>query len=51
MRTEVRGIALLIVAGCIARMLRAHEELLMNWFRAKGEISGGAVEGLNKRLE
>ena len=23
----------------VARMLRSHEELLMNWFRAKGEIS------------
>ena len=22
-------------------MLRAHEELLLNWFRAKGEISAG----------
>src|ERR1019366_1953484 len=27
----------------VARMLRAHEELLLNWFRAKGEISNGAV--------
>src|SRR6185503_20735053 len=34
----------------VARMLRAHEELLMNWFRAKGEISGGAVEGLNNKI-
>src|SRR5207302_1355689 len=32
------------------RMLRAHEELLMNWFRAKGEISSGAVEGLNNKI-
>jgi len=31
-------------------MLRAHEELLMNWFRAKGEISSGAVEGLNNKI-
>ncbi len=30
--------------------LRAHEELLLNWFRAKGEISNGAVEGLNNKL-
>lgn len=27
--------------------LRNHRELLLNWFRAKGEISSGAVEGLN----
>lgn len=31
----------------IARMLRRHEELLLNWFRAKGTISAGVVEGLN----
>jgi transposase len=35
----------------VARMLRAHEKLLMNWFRAKGEISAGAVEGLNDYLD
>ncbi len=34
----------------VARMLRAHEELLLNWFRARGEISNGAVEGLNNKL-
>jgi transposase len=34
----------------VARMLRAHEELLLNWFRAKGEISGGTVEGLNNKI-
>lgn len=33
----------------VARMLRAHEELLLNWFRAKGEVSSGAVEGLNNK--
>jgi transposase len=33
----------------VARMLRAHEELILNWFRAKGEISSGAVEGLNNK--
>lgn len=27
--------------------LRSHRELLLNWFRAKGEVSSGAVEGLN----
>jgi len=34
----------------VARMLRVHENLLMNWFRAKGEISSGAVEGLNNKI-
>ncbi len=34
----------------VARMLRTHEPLLMNWFRARGEISSGAVEGLNNKL-
>jgi transposase InsO family protein len=34
----------------VARMLRAHQKLLMNWFRAKGEISAGAVEGLNNKI-
>jgi transposase len=34
----------------VARMLRAHEELLLNWFRAKGEVSTGAVEGLNNKI-
>ena len=34
----------------VARMLRAHEELLLNWFKAKGEISNGAVEGLNNKI-
>ena len=34
----------------VVRMLRTHEELLLNWFRAKGEISSGAVEGLNNKI-
>jgi len=34
----------------VARMLRSHQDLLMNWFRAKGEISSGAVEGLNNKI-
>src|SRR5881628_2662573 len=34
----------------VARTLRAHEALLLNWFRAKGEISSGAVEGLNNKI-
>ena len=34
----------------VARMLRAHEARLLNWFKAKGEISGGVVEGRNNKL-
>src|SRR5438552_16232576 len=31
----------------VARMLRAHEPLILNLFRAKGESSNGAGEGLS----
>ena len=31
----------------VARTLRSHEELLLNWFEAKGTVSAGSVEGLN----
>jgi transposase len=34
----------------VARMLRAHEPLILNWFRARGEVSTGAVEGLNNKI-
>jgi transposase len=34
----------------VARMLRSHEELILIWFRAKGEISNGTVEGLNHKI-
>jgi len=34
----------------VARMLQNHQELLLNWFRAKGEISAAAVEGLNNKI-
>jgi len=33
----------------VARMLRNHRELLLNWFRAKKQISGGIVEGFNNK--
>ncbi len=33
----------------MVRMLRAHEVLLMNWFRARGALSSAAVEGLNNK--
>jgi transposase len=31
----------------VARMLRSHRPLLLNWFRAKGQFSSGIVEGFN----
>ena len=34
----------------VARTLRRHRELLLNWFRARGTISAAAVEGLNNML-
>src|SRR5215471_8092565 len=33
----------------VARTLRAHRELLLNWFRARKQISAGMVEGFNNR--
>ena len=35
----------------VARSLRKHEELLLNWFRAKGTISAGIVEGFNNKAK
>jgi len=35
----------------VAKMLRSHRELLLNWFRAKGRITLGAVEGLNNKVK
>jgi transposase len=35
----------------VARTLRNHRPLILNWFRAKGEMSSGAVEGLNNKVK
>ena len=35
----------------MARTLRNHRELLLNWFRARGEISNGSVEGMNNKAK
>jgi transposase len=35
----------------VARSLRSHRELLLNWFRAKGTISAGIVEGFNNKAK
>jgi transposase len=35
----------------VARTLRTHRELILNWFRAKGTISAGIVEGMNNKVK
>jgi transposase len=35
----------------VARSLRAHRPLLLNWFRARGQISTGVVEGFNNKVK
>ena len=35
----------------VARTLRAHRELLLNWFRARKQISAGMVEGFNNKAK
>ena len=35
----------------VARTLRTHRQLILNWFRAHGELSSGAVEGLNNKVK
>jgi transposase len=35
----------------IARSLREHRDLILNWFRAKGTVSAGSVEGLNTKAK
>lgn len=35
----------------VARTLRNHRELILNWFRAKGAISAGTIEGFNNKVK
>jgi transposase len=35
----------------VARSLRRHHDLILNWFRAVGTISSGVVEGLNGKVK
>ena len=35
----------------VARQLRRHRPLLLNWFRAKGQFSSGVVEGFNNKAK
>ena len=35
----------------VAKMIRSHRELILNWFRAKKAFSSGIVEGLNAKAK
>jgi transposase len=35
----------------VAKTIRNHEDLILNWFEAKGQLHLGAVEGLNNKLK
>ena len=35
----------------VAKTVRRHRELILNWFRAEGTISAGIVEGLNNKAK
>jgi len=35
----------------VARSIRTHRELILNWFKAKKEFSSGIVEGLNYKIK
>ena len=35
----------------VVRSLCEHRDLILNWFRARGSISAGAVEGLNNKAK
>ncbi len=34
-----------------AKMVRNHKPLILNWFKAKGAVSTGVVEGMNNRIK
>jgi transposase len=35
----------------VAKMLRRHRALILNWFEARGTMSSGVVEGLNNKVK
>ena len=35
----------------VARTLRSHRELILNYFRAKKQLSSGVIEGLNNKVK
>jgi hypothetical protein len=50
-RTVIRALVLLEPMKKMARMLRAHEPLLMNWFRARGELSSAPSKASTTNAE
>ena len=35
----------------VAKTLQRHEDLILNWFKAKGGVSTGIVEGFNNKIK
>ncbi|GAH19363.1 unnamed protein product, partial [marine sediment metagenome] len=35
----------------VAKTIRNHRELILNWFKAKKAFSSGVVEGLNNKIK
>jgi len=35
----------------VAKQIREHKELMLNWFEANGDLSSGIVEGFNKKAK
>ena len=35
----------------VAATIQKHRGFMMNWFKAKGELSSGAVEGMKKKAK
>ena len=35
----------------VAKMIRGHKELMLNWFEASGQLSSGVVEGFNNKAK
>jgi len=35
----------------VAKTIRKHKELILNWFKAKKAFSCGIVEGLNNKVK
>jgi len=35
----------------IAKQIRKHRSLILNWFEAKGQLSSGTVEGFNNKAK
>ncbi len=55
LRRGLTGVAMALLRELLfrfsTRSLRNHKALILNWFRARGQVSTGAVEGLNNKLK